>query len=101
MRQCLTLNERGEYERAYYIVFAPEVAALANVVLVAGSCRVIEQGFKGAKQEVGLDEYEVCKYYDLCRYVTLVLFAHTSLTVVRARAASRKACFRSRRLGPL
>ncbi len=90
VRERLTPNARGEHERAYYVVFAPARAALAEVVRVAGTRWAIEQGFEAAKQEVGLDEYEVRKYDGWYRYITLALFAHAFLAVVRASAAPRK-----------
>ena len=97
VRERLTPNARGEHERAYYVVFAPAAATLADVVRVAGTRWAIEQGFEAAKQEVGLDEYEVRKYAGWHRYVTLALFAHAFLAVARARAAPRK---RGTRRGP-
>jgi SRSO17 transposase len=101
VRERLTPNERGEYERAYYVVFAPGAAMLADVVRVAGARWAIEQGFESAKQEVGLDEYEVRKYDGWYRYITLALFAHAFLAVVRADAAPRQTRKRgSRRVRP-
>jgi SRSO17 transposase len=90
VRERLVPNERGEYERAYYVVFAPRAATLAEVVRVAGTRWAIEQGFEAAKQEVGLDEYEVRKYDGWYRYITLALFAHAFLAVVRAQPAPQK-----------
>jgi len=94
VRQSLALNAKGEYERAYYrayyVVFAPADATLEEVVRVAGTRWAIEQAFETAKQEVGLDEYEVRQYGAWYRYITLALFAHAFLAVVRARAALRK-----------
>jgi SRSO17 transposase len=90
VRERLTPNEKGEYERAYYVVFAPARATLQDVVRVAGTRWAIEQGFEAAKQEVGLDEYEVRKYDGWYRYITLALFAHAFLAAVRSHAAPRK-----------
>ena len=90
VRERLVPNERGESERAYYVVFAPAPATLAEVVRVAGTRWAIEQAFEEAKQEVGLDEYEVRKYDAWYRYITLALFAHAFLAAVRSRAAPRK-----------
>jgi SRSO17 transposase len=97
VRESLTPTTAGERERAYYVVFAPAAATLAEVVRVAGARWRIEQAFEAAKQEVGLDEYEVRKYDGWYRYVTLALFAHAFLAVARARAAPRK---RGARHGP-
>lgn len=90
VREAMTTNTRGEYDRAYYLVFAPARTTLAAVAQVAGARWTIEQGFEAAKQEVGLDEYEVRKYDGWYRYITLALFAHAFLTVVRAQATPGK-----------
>jgi SRSO17 transposase len=90
VRERLTPNAKGEYERAYYVVFAPVAARLAEVVRVAGTRWAVEQGFETAKQEVGLDEYEVRRYDAWYRYITLALFAHAFLAVLRARVTPRK-----------
>jgi SRSO17 transposase len=90
VRERLVPDEHGKYERAYYVSFAPAGATLAEVGRVAGMRWAIEQGFEAAKQEVGLDEYEVRQYAGWYRYVTLALFAHAFLAVVRSQAAPRK-----------
>jgi SRSO17 transposase len=97
VRESLTPNAKGELERAYYVVFAPADATLADVVRVAGTRWAIEQSFEMAKQEVGLDEYEVRQYGAWYRYITLALFAHALLAVVRAHAAPRKKGIRGSR----
>ena len=90
VRERLTPDAEGEQERAYYVVFAPKAATLAEVVRVAGVRWAIESAFEAAKQEVGLDEYEVRRYGGWYRSVTLALFAHAFLAATRARAAPRK-----------
>jgi len=70
VREAMTTNTRGEYDRAYYLVFAPARTTLAAVAQVAGARWTIEQGFEAAKQEVGLDEYEVRKYDGLLIFIT-------------------------------
>lgn len=91
-RHTLLIREslHAPTEQAYYLVFAPAGTRLAEVVRVAGTRWAIEQGFEAAKQEVGLDQYEVRRWEAWHRYVTLALFAHAFLTVVRTQAAARK-----------
>ena len=96
----LVPNERGEHERAGYVVFARATATLATVVRVAGTRWAIEQGFEEAKQEVGLDEYEVRQYGAWYRYITLAVFAHAFLAALRSRAAPRKKGIRAPRRAP-
>ncbi len=73
-------------DRAYYIVFAPQGATLEELVRVAGRRWTIEIAFEAAKQEVGLDQYEVRKWGAWYRFITLALFTHAFLSVQRARA---------------
>lgn len=73
-------------DRAYYVVFAPQGATLEELVRVAGRRWTIEIAFEAAKQEVGLDQYEVRKWGAWYRFITLALFAHAFLSVQRAGA---------------
>ncbi len=74
---------------AYYRVFGPAATALAEFARVAGTRWVIEEGFGRAKGEVGLDQYEVRKWDGWYRHLTLALFAHAMLTVIRARVTEK------------
>lgn len=76
-------------ELAYYFVFAPEMVSLEQVVRAAGSRWQIEEGFELAKQQVGLDEYEVRHWQGWYRHVTLAMFALAFLTVIKATARKR------------
>lgn len=67
-----------------YVVFAPQTAALATVVPVAGSRWTIERCFEEAKGEVGLDQYEVRNWTGWYRHITLAMWAYALLTVLRA-----------------
>ncbi len=75
---------------AYYFVFAPGAVTLQEVVEAAGLRWHIESGFEQAKQEVGLDEYEVRQWGGWQRFITLGLLAHAFLAVQRARAHAKK-----------
>lgn len=55
------------------------------MVSVAGTRWTIETGFKTAKAEVGLDQYEVRSWSGWYRHITLALLAHAFLTVTRAQ----------------
>ena len=69
------------------VVFAPVGTALAELVQVAGRRWTIEVAFEAAKEEVGLDHCEVRSWTGWYRHMTLALFAHAVLTVVRTRLA--------------
>lgn len=72
-------------EVTFYRVFAPPATTLLEVVRVAGSRWSIEVGFEQAKNEAGLDEYEVRSYVGWYRHVTLALLAHALLGALRAQ----------------
>lgn len=72
-------------ELAYYVVFAPAGTPLEELVRVAGRRWTIETAFEAAKQEAGLDEYEVRSWSGGYRHITLSMLAHAFLAVTRAR----------------
>lgn len=82
-------------KRAYYAVYAPQGATLAEMVQGAGRRWAIEVAFEAAKQEVGLDQYEVRKWEAWSRFITLALFAHAFLAVQRAQT-EKGGCARAR-----
>ncbi len=62
----------------------PRDTARDTVVRGAGTRRCIESGFEAARQEVGLDEYEVRSATGWDRHMTLALWALALLAVLRA-----------------
>jgi SRSO17 transposase len=76
-------------ELAYYLVFAPETVSLQQAVQVAGSRGPVEEAFELAKQQLGLDEYEVRHWHGWYRHITLVMFALAFLTVVKVAGQKR------------
>ena len=46
----------------------------------------IEECFQAAKNQCGLDEYEVRRYVGWYRHITLAMLAHAFLAVLAARA---------------
>jgi SRSO17 transposase len=74
---------------AYYVVSGSKKTSLEVMVKVAGTRWAIEESFESAKGEVGLDHYEVRSWGGWYRHITLAMFAHAYLTVVRARAVAR------------
>ena len=82
-------------EIAYSFVFAPETVTLEQVVRAAGSRWQVEEAFELAKQQVGLDEYEVRHWQGWYRHITLAMFALAFLTVVKVAGQKRGPFFRS------
>jgi SRSO17 transposase len=67
-------------ELAYYLVYAPEGTPLSEMVRVAGARWSIDDLFKLAKGQVGLDQYEVRSWPGWYRHITLALVALAALT---------------------
>ena len=68
-------------EVAYYLVYAPVAWPLAEMVRAAGSRWTIEEMFKLATGQVGLDHYEVRSWLGWHRHITLALVALAALAV--------------------
>ncbi|MEV0982706.1 IS701 family transposase [Streptomyces sp. NPDC049915] len=69
-------------EIAYYLACGPLQATVADLVRVAGCRWKIEECFQSAKNECGLDQYEVRRYVGWYRHITLAMLAHTFLAVM-------------------
>jgi SRSO17 transposase len=77
---------RDPTQTAYYVGSGPPDTSLQTMVQVVGTRWAIEERFETAKGEVGFDHYEVRSWHGWYRHVTLALFAHAYLTVLRAHA---------------
>jgi SRSO17 transposase len=86
VRRALAPNAKGELELAYYLCSAPPGATLAELVAVAGARRAVEDCFAEARNEAGLDHYQVRRYRAWYRHVTLSMLAHAFLAVTAAAA---------------
>lgn len=80
--------ERSE-ELAYYLVYTPDRTPLDEIVRVAGARWTIEETFKLAKGQVGLDQYEVRSWSGWYRHVTLALLALAALTIGAGQKGGR------------
>jgi SRSO17 transposase len=68
-------------ELAYYLVYTPDSTPLDEIVRAAGARWTIEETFKLAKGQVGLDQYEVRSWSGWYRHITLALLALAALTI--------------------
>lgn len=73
-------------EFAYYLCYGPSQTEVRQLIRLAGKRWSIEDGFKAAKGETGLDKYEVRKWEGWRRHVTLSLLAHAYLAILRSAA---------------
>lgn len=74
-------------ERAYYLCTALPASTVQDLAIAAGQRWSIECCFESAKQETGLDNYEVRSWHGWYRHVTLSMAALTLLGVIRAAAS--------------
>jgi SRSO17 transposase len=81
VRRSLQPGEKGALELAFYRCYSPEPVTLAELAAVAGARWGIEDCFAEAKNEAGLDHYQVRRYRAWYRHVTLAMLAHAFLAV--------------------
>jgi SRSO17 transposase len=77
-------------EMAYYVVFGPAATSLEALARIAGRRWPVEECFEAAKQEVGLDGYEVRSWHGWYRHITLSMLALAFLAAMRVELASQK-----------
>ena len=78
------MNAKGKHELAYFTCHAPQGATMAELVAVAGARWAVEECFQAAKNEAGLDHYQVRLYHAWYRHITLSMLAHAFLAVTAA-----------------
>ncbi|SNS00193.1 SRSO17 transposase [Haloechinothrix alba] len=78
-----SLSDPGDI--AYYLCHAPARTTLAELVRVTGSQWAVEETFRTAKGETGLDQYQVRQWSGWYRHITLSMLAHAFLTVTRSK----------------
>lgn len=91
-------SRKDPNERAYYLVFAPAGASLAELAGAAGLRWTIEECFQRGKEELGLDHCEARSWHGWHRHMTLCMVALAYLTRLAAllrQAAASKANERS------
>ena len=86
VRRSLAPGEKGTVELAFFRCWSPRPVTLSELTAVAGARWGIEDCFGEAKNEVGLDHYQVRRYRAWYRHATLSMLAHAFLTVA-ARAS--------------
>ena len=69
---------------AYYLCFGPAGTTIDQLVRIAGSRWAIEECFQSAKNETGLDHYQVRRYDAWHRHITLAMLAPGYLAVTAA-----------------
>lgn len=78
-------------ELAFYHCYNPNHAGFAELVHVAGARWPIEECFGSAKNEIGLDNYQVRTWNAWHRHITLAMLAHTFLAVTAHKSKKKEA----------
>lgn len=71
-------------EYAYYYCYAPESTPVQKLAEAAGKRWNIECCFETAKQETGLDEYEIRSWHGWYRHITMSMLALAYLSAIRS-----------------
>jgi SRSO17 transposase len=75
-------------EIADCVASGPQQTSLDELARVVGTRWAVEESVETAKGEVGLEHDEVRSWQGWYRHITLALFAHAYVTVLRAQAAA-------------
>jgi SRSO17 transposase len=84
--QYLIRRSIDDGELAFYHCYNPNRAGFGELVHVAGARWPIEECFGSAKNEVGLDNYQVRTWDAWHRHITLAMLVHTFLAVTAHKA---------------
>lgn len=82
-----SISDPGEI--AYYICYGPRRTTLAGLARIAGSRWHIEECFQQAKNETGLDHYQVRTWRAWYAHITLSMLALAWLAVATRSAAAK------------
>ncbi|XVQ82998.1 IS701 family transposase [Microbispora siamensis] len=99
IRRGPSLQAGGEPELTFYLCHNPAGTVIDDLAHVAGTHRAIGECFRSARDETGLDHYQVRRYDAWHRHVTLAMLAHAYLAVTAA-APARSAVVPSASPGP-
>ena len=89
--QYLIRRSINDNELAFYQCYNPHHANFGELVGVAGARWPIEECFGSAKNETGLDNYQVRTWNAWHRHITLAMLTHTFLAVTAHHAKKRGA----------
>jgi SRSO17 transposase len=85
LRWVLELYSRARLPTyTHYMAYGPRKTSLDELVSVVAKRWTAQEGLERAKDEVGLDQYEVRRWDAWHRHITLSLLAHAALQVTRS-----------------
>jgi SRSO17 transposase len=83
----LLIRRGSDGTLAFYRCWSPTPVTLAALVRVAGTRWTVEEGFQAAKDQAGLDHYQVRTWTGWYRHVTLAMLALAFLMACAAQVA--------------
>ena len=88
-RQIEPSDGKTVRELAFYRCAAPVATPLRELICVAGARWAIEECFQTAKNEAGLDHYQVRSWRAWYAHITLAMLAAAYLSATRAQEAEK------------
>ena len=85
---------------AYYFCYSNKPTKLEDLVHVAASRWTVEECFQTAKNEAGLDHYQVRDYTAWYKHMTLSMIALAFLTIIKTAEEKRGSSIRTTALSP-
>lgn len=74
----------------YYLAYAPSGTPWPTLASVASARSTVEQCIEEAREETGLDHYEVRFWHSWYRHITISMMAHTWLASIKRREQGKK-----------
>jgi SRSO17 transposase len=91
VRRQITPAPGKDPELAFYRCAGPTGTPVPELIRVAGARWAIEESFQTAKNEAGLDQYQVRDYRAWYAHITLAMLAAAYLAATRAQEAEMRA----------
>ena len=85
-RQYMIRRSTDDGELAYYICHNPRGEGFGELIRAAGMRWPIEESFGAAKNEAGMDNYQVRLYHAWYRHITMAMLALAFLAVMRHKS---------------
>ena len=85
-RQYMIRRSIDDGELAYYICHNPRGEGLGELARTAGMRWPVEESFEAAKNEAGMDNYQVRLYHAWYRHITMAMLALAFLAVMRHKS---------------
>ncbi|UVK48517.1 IS701 family transposase (plasmid) [Mesorhizobium sp. AR07] len=83
----LLIRRDANHALCYFSTWSPAGTEIETLVAVQQCCRIIEEGLRTAKNELGLDHNETRSWHGWHRHVSMVMLAFAMVSTVRHKAS--------------